>query len=508
MDSDNKRLRTRDSFTEYILTPLVHTLDTFRQRNAFFINKRYFTYEELAQCISKIRKSLRNIPDTHIGLVANDDVETYASIFALWLEGKCYVPLHPHQPLERCLNIISQVEMHTILDSGKESRYTGQHVIMTSQLIFDGYDYQIDRHFDDSTDAYLLFTSGSTGKPKGVPLTRGCLSAFVDSFFDLGYHLNEHDRCLQMFDLTFDLSVQSYLIPMLVGACAYTVPSDSVKYMAVFELIDEQHITFALMVPSIIHYMRPYMDEITAGDMRYSIFCGEALYQDDVEAWSHSVPNARIDNLYGPTECTIYCTAYHYSRTEANKEVNGALCIGKAMKHTGCMIADEQGREVPAMTRGELCLSGEQLTCGYWKNPEKNAEAFFMKDGIRYYRTGDSCTMDADGDILYYGRIDFQVKIQGYRIELGEIEECARQFLGGKYNAIAVVAKDATGNDSIALCIEGEKDSPSPLIDHLKSKLPDYMIPASVCYLPNLPQNANGKIDRKQISEYCHRQLV
>jgi D-alanine--poly(phosphoribitol) ligase subunit 1 len=496
------------SFLSNVIQPLLHSFRVFGSKNAFFISGKFYTYDELARRVSAIRNVVHQLPDIHVGLVANDDLETYASIFALWLEGKCYVPLHPFQPLERCEDIISQVGMTTILDSDETSRYTAQKVIMTRHLSFDGYAIDEACNCGDDADAYVLFTSGSTGKPKGVPLTRGNLSAFVDSFFALGYQLDKDDRCLQMFDLTFDLSVQSYLIPMLVGACAYTVPSNSVKYMEVFQLLDEQRLTFALMVPSIIHYMRPYLHEIAVPEMRYSLFCGEALLDDDTSEWCRSVPNARVDNLYGPTECTIYCTCYHYLRDSMNKEVNGAVCIGREMSHTHCIIVDEKSGEVAQGVKGELCLSGAQLTRGYWNNPEKNAAAFFMKDGVRYYRTGDLCAFDADGDILYYGRIDFQVKIQGYRVELGEIEEHARKFFGGEINAVAVVAKDSAGNNEIALCLEsGQMDTVS-LTDCLKSKLPSYMIPSAVCYIEPFPQNANGKIDRKQLAEYCRRQLV
>ena len=490
------------TFSKNIIAPLLHSLTAFKENNAFFIEDKYYTYDDLSRCISRIRQAIRPLTSRYIGLVANNDLDTYASIFALWLEGKCYVPLHPFQPLERCLDIISQVEMDVILDSSETTRYVDGTIIMTSNLKFDGYDITEYKEYPDTDDAYLLFTSGSTGRPKGVPLMRGNLSAFVDAFFALGYQLDSNVRSLQMYDLTFDLSVQSYLIPMLVGACAYTVPSNSVKYMKVFELLDDHRLTFALMVPSIIHYMRPYMEEITIEEMRYSIFCGEALLLDDTQAWSRSVPNAQIDNLYGPTECTIYCTVYHFVPDALNKSVSGALCIGKAMKYTHCMIVNDKNEEVPSGEQGELCLSGEQLTKGYWNNPQKNAEAFFERDGIRYYRTGDLCTVDDDGDILYYGRIDFQVKIQGYRVELGEIEEHSRVFMGGKVNAVAVVSKDVTGNDVLSLCIESETVDTAPLIEHLKTKLPSYMIPASVCCIQRFPLNANGKIDRKQLSTY------
>ena len=131
------------------------------------------------------------------------------------------------------------------------------------------------------------------------------------------------------------------------------------------------------------------MSEIYAPSVRYSLFAGESLPEDDAIMWSRSIPNARIDNLYGPTETTIYCTRYTFKRDKKNKEANGVLCIGKPYNNTYQIIIDENQEEVPAGTQGELCFAGSQLTPGYWNNPKKNNESFFIKNGMRFYRTGD-----------------------------------------------------------------------------------------------------------------------
>lgn len=497
-----EELDMADSFSKNVLARIQHSLTSYADRNAVCINDKFHTYKELAHGISKIRATLNGVEERNIGLVANNDLDTYAAIFALWMEGKCYVPLHPFQPIDRCENIVRQMEMNTIIDSSDDSRYKGVNVIMTQQLTSDENISDV-KDYPDSDYAYVIFTSGSTGLPKGVPLTRGNVAAFVDAFMSIGFKIDETDRCLQMFDLTFDMSVQSYLTPLLHGACIYTVPSNSVKYMEVFRLIDDYHLTFTTMVPAIIHYMRPYMEEIDAPEMRYSVFAGEALPEDDALAWSKCIPNAEIINLYGPTETTIYCTAYPL-KPQNNKALNGVLSIGKVMKHTEGMIVDENNNEVAMGEEGELCIAGSQLTPGYWKNEDKNASSFFLKDGKRFYRTGDLCSKDAEGDMLYYGRKDFQVKIQGFRVELGEIEQLAREFMHGA-NAIATVVKDDGGSDILGLCIEQDADTIA-LTEHLKAKLPAYMIPEIIAYVPQFPLNGNGKIDRKQLAKCCRRQ--
>jgi D-alanine--poly(phosphoribitol) ligase subunit 1 len=481
-------------FGENILSKINYSLTVLKDNNAFLIKEKYYTYDELAKCVSKIRNAIRNIKEDNIGLVANDDLETYASIIALWYEGKSYVPLHPNQPIGRCLEIINQVGMSYLLDSSPMSRYD-INVIKTKELAFESYQLDYIDYSDDKI-AYILFTSGSTGKPKGVMISRGNLGSFAQAFKKLGFDLNMNDRCLQMFDLTFDFSVETYLIPLLIGACQYTVPYNKVKFLAVYNLIDKYQLTFTSMVPSIIHYLMPYMDEIEAPFMRYSLFCGESLLLNETESWAKCIPNARIENVYGPTECTVFCTAYTYQNSKENKELNGIICIGKPMYNTQTIIINDSNEEVMVGEQGELCLASSQLSPGYWKNEIKNKTSFFIHKGIRYYRTGDLCSMDADGDIYYHGRVDFQVKIQGFRVELGEIESIARNKIGDSTNVIAIAISSSNGSNEIALCIEKEKEDVEALLKTLRMKLPPYMIPSVICCIPHFPINANGKIDR------------
>ena len=496
------RLFMNMGFNKIVVNALWHALYEDTSRNAFCINGTFFTYQDLAEVVSKIRSVLCDVPAKHIGLVANDDLETYASILALWFEGKCYVPLHPAQPIERCNDIIDQVGIEMVLDSSKETRYEGVKVTMTRQLSLIDEPMAAPCTADDSELAYILFTSGSTGRPKGVPITRGNVGAFVTAFRDLGFRLTADDRCLQMFDLTFDLSVQSYLLPLLNGACVYTISFDRIKYQAVFELLDDYHLTFTMMVPSVIHYLRPYLDELHIEELRYSLFAGEGLNLDDVDSWARSVPNAAIWNVYGPTECTIYCTGLQYIRGGENRNVNGIMGIGRAMKDVHTIVIDDNGRACKPDEKGELCLAGPQLTPGYWADEEKTRTAFFLHEGQRYYKTGDVCAMNATDDILYYGRKDSQIKIQGYRIELSEIEHVARKYFDERNAVVALPVYDRCQNCQIHLAVEqGKADSEVGLIDYLHRYLPHYMIPVAVHELGRFPQNASNKIDRKKIAE-------
>jgi D-alanine--poly(phosphoribitol) ligase subunit 1 len=487
-------------FDKIVLGSLLETVDKFGENSAFIIADKLYTYIEFAKHISKIRKALQssNTKSKNIGLVANDDIETYASIFSIWLEGFAYVPLHPSQPIERSLEIISQADINLVINSSDKNIYTTLETIESTRLEFEEF-LLLPKPTSEDALAYILFTSGSTGKPKGVQITRRNVGAFMSSFWETGIQINEQDRCLQCFDLTFDVSVQSYLTPLTKGACTYTIPHDQIKYCYVYQLLEEYKLTFGAMAPSMLRYLRPYFAELNIPSMKVCILTAEASPVDLIKELLNCIPNAIIYNFYGPTEATIYCTYHKFNREGSNKQINGMLSIGKVMNGLIPIIIDEDKNILSVNQKGELCISGDQLTPGYWKNPEKNKESFFYSniDGIpqRFYKTGDSCYFDDDMDIMLYGRLDYQVKIQGYRIELGEIEYHSREFLHGN-NAVAIAFENKTGNTEIALFIESESTDTNALLVYLKSKMPYYMIPTKFLLNKKFPLNSNGKIDR------------
>ena len=492
-------------FSHYILNPFLEVLKKYPGKNAFCIAEKFYTYSDFALHVSKIREALRSekITSKNVGLVANDDIETYAAIFALWFEGLAYVPLHPMQPADRNIEIISQAGIELVICSVPDMSFQGVRFIYSSRLETGKLMLEPSLAADEDL-AYILFTSGSTGKPKGVPIMRKNVGAFMKSFAKAGFSITCEDKCLQCFDLTFDVSVQSYLVPLTTGACTYTIPHDQIKYSYVYGLLEDHQLTFGAMAPSMIRYLRPYFDEINAPGMRYNILTAEASPADLVAEWSKCIPNAEIYDFYGPTEATIYCTYYKCGSDGNYKNLNGNLSIGKPMDGITAIIRDENGNVTERGKKGELCISGDQLTPGYWNNQEKTAESFFdlIWEGElrRFYKTGDSCFFDDEGDILYAGRLDYQVKIQGYRIELSEIEYHAREWLKGQ-NAVAVAYENTTGNSEIALFVEDDQAAIDPLQAYLKSKMPPYMVPSKVYLKSKFPLNANGKIDRNVLKK-------
>lgn len=496
----------RSQFSQGVLVPVLRNINEKPECKAFCINEVLYSYKQFGEYISRIRIALqkRVTGENPIGLIANDDIETYASIFAIWLEGKCYVPLHPNQPIDRCLEIVEQINPSLILDSSEETRYSNDIVLMTKTLLFVKEFLDLQDIDSDNQLAYILFTSGSTGKPKGVMITKGNVGTFMDSFWETGIQVGSGDRCLQCFDLTFDVSVQCFLVALVRGACVYTVPHGQIKYIYVSTLIEDHKLTFGAMAPSMLRFMKQYFGEIDATSLKTCIFTAEACPLKLIEEWAQCAKNAEIYDFYGPTEATIYCTYYKLNRGAENKAYNGIISIGKPLSNVVAIIIDENSNIVNSGEKGELCVSGGHVTPGYLNRSQINDTSFFEKElngiKLRFYHTGDFCYLEPDGNIMYSGRLDQQTKIQGFRVELGEIEFHARAYLGNR-NAVAIAFENDENITEIALFIESDTVISKEIIDFLRSKLPSYMIPTRVLCESVFPLNANDKIDKKRLKE-------
>ncbi|MDO7172573.1 AMP-binding protein [Mariniflexile sp. AS56] len=488
---------------------LQHSIESNSTNNVLCINNTYYTYKEFATEIKKIRFAIENdiaASEKLIGLVTNDDIQTYASIIALWLEGKAYVPVNPDTPIDRNYHIFELTKTKYVIDSSKELVYNDLNIINSTTLTKE-YPNLVPKEIPENDLAYILFTSGTTGVPKGVPITFSNVQALVDSIdAEPEFNLTNSDRCLQMFELTFDFSVVTYLFPILSGSCMYTIPKEAIKYFYIFKLIKSKKLTVLTMVPSIINYLRPYFNEINEPSVRYCSFGGGALHSDIAKEWSDCLPNCKIFNYYGPTEFTVYSGFYPYHKETHTKAHNGIIAIGTPQKDTLYLVVDNENSEVAIGKTGELCLAGPQITPGYWENEERNKVSFFIKEvenkKIRYYKTGDLCLKDHDGDFLYVGRADFQVKIRGYRVELSEIEFHAKAKSKLKVNMVALDILNKLGNAELGLAIESAPFDTKELFDYMKTKMPNYMIPMHVTFLKEFPHSLNGKIDRKELKKH------
>jgi len=476
---------------------------SFGDRLALVDRTKTYSYSELKAIVFGIVNLLmERFPDeTSIGVVDQNDVYTYASILAINLCGKTHVPFNIRYPEERLVVIAEKASVRIILSS--YAFQCGNLQILLTLGITRG----ISEHFvpvkKSVNPAYLLFTSGSTGEPKGVPIYNHYLNAFFDYFLDGGvFHFDEKDRFLQVYETSFDVSVFSAFTPLLSGGCCYLLPRKSFAYLEIPQILSSGEITVLSIVPSMLHFLSPYFKQLRFEKLRYSFFSGDKLLNSLLQAWSTCVPQAVLVNCYGPTETTIVCSHYLWDAQKGEKDsFEGIVSIGKLFPGTSYVLRNEN--EIgPGLLEGELCLSGTQVIGAYLNNESPDKFIKWNLDGkeCRYYCTGDRVRVNAEGNMLFLGRTDFQIKAGGYRVEPAEIETALRLASGSSF-CVAMGIDSIQGSTQLIAFVEGKGDE-AELIRQLRKKLPPHCIPSRITFLDHLPLNINGKVDRLELCKF------
>lgn len=497
---------------ESLLNRIKESLVKYSENQVFCFGGEFYSYKDLnVQIYHIIRlfqdKKLDFSVGRNIGVVTNYDIQTYASLIACWFLGFAYVPINPSIPWERNKAVIREAEIDWILSSSdnvidKEGKIKALNVILTNEKRNPILQETILPPCSEDRNAYIIFTSGSTGIPKGVPITLANLTAFVENFISTGFTINSNDRCLQMFELTFDVSISSFLMPLLQGACIYPVSDEGIRYMQVLKLIQQYQLTSIQIVPSVIRLAGPLLRRVKFPWVKNCILTGEATSVDLIPEWRTCIYNAKIFNFYGPTEATIYCSFYELEESE-QKNYHGMLSIGKAMGNTEILVLDEHQHEVGVDVKGELYIAGAQLSFGYLNNTIQSTNSFIplpCREGNIFYKSGDMAYKDREGDIFYCGRFDNQVKINGFRIELGEIEFLVRDKF--ELNNVVIMVEGKSGASELILILEtGQSEFNERILNYLRDKLPRYMVPCSIVLLNQFPLTSSGKTDRRKIKE-------
>jgi non-ribosomal peptide synthetase component F len=280
--------------------------------------------------------------------------------------------------------------------------------------------------------------------------------------------------------------------------------------LAPASFINKHRITVWFSVPSLVTIMQKnrFLKPGSMPTLRWSLFCGEGLPQSAAEAWQEAAPNSVLENLYGPTELTIACSTYRWDPIASPQEcVNGLVPIGRIYEGLEAVVVDEEQHILPAGAKGELCVTGPQMFGGYWQRPDLTEVQIIThatRNGrvARYYRTGDIVQLNANGNYVYYGRRDYQIKLNGYRIELTEIEAMLRSL--GCAEAVALPWPEQNPETIVAF-VSGIEDG-AQACEALRQRLPAYMIPSRIEVLAAMPLTPNGKVDRNTLKQEMRRE--
>jgi amino acid adenylation domain-containing protein len=467
---------------------------------------RTLTYGELDRITGRLAGRLRGLgvgPDVAVGVLMERSAEMVVALLGILKAGGCYLPLDPEYPGERLAGMAAEARVPVLLAQERLLAVLppAEVRVLLLEAGWDGSAADGDGAalpgISDASLAYLLYTSGSTGRPKGVMIPhRGIVNRLL--WMQEAYGLTPDDRVLQKTPFGFDVSVWEFFWPLITGSCLVVASPGGHRDAAYLAgLIARERVTVTHFVPSMLQAFLDQPDLPACPSLRLVIASGEALSAELRRRFQERLP-ARLENLYGPTEASVDVTAWSC----AGVAREGVVPIGRPVANTGIHLLDRAFRPIPVGVAGELCIGGVQLARGYWQRPELTAERFVPDScggaaGGRLYRTGDLARHLPDGSIEFLGRLDHQVKIRGFRIELGEIEAALESHPGVRQAVVSQRADQLIAHFVPASAATGAAE----LRAHLRRSLPEYMVPAALVSLPELPLTVNGKVDRRALPD-------
>jgi amino acid adenylation domain-containing protein len=489
---------------------------------AVVFQDRQLTYQELNTQANQLASHLRSLgvtAETLVGICIDRSLDMLVGLLGILKAGGVYIPLDPTYPAERlafmladsqAAIIVTQQSLVEQLDPllGDDCRVL---VCMDSdaEIIATQSDENLRDILLGDNLAYIIYTSGSTGKPKGVQIAHQSLSNLLNSM-QTALQVTASETFLAVTTISFDIAALELYLPLIVGAKLILVSRDTAldgnKLLAEIissgaTVMQSTPATWQMLVGCGFSTKHRLKQILSGGEALPRRLSHQLLAVSD-EVW----------NVYGPTETTIWSSAYRVNSAERTLRERTSVVktslepIGTAIANTELYVLDANLQPVEAGLYGELHIGGIGLARGYLNRPELTAEKFiphpFRKEpGAKLYKTGDWVFCRSDGNLEYAERIDQQVKIRGFRIELGEIETALYNHPQVR-ETVVIPREDEPGNKRLVAYVvttEAKAPSTSEFRQHLQQTLPDYMIPAVFVQLAALPLTPNCKIDRRAL---------
>ncbi|MEO7583966.1 MAG: non-ribosomal peptide synthase/polyketide synthase [Ferruginibacter sp.] len=467
---------------------------------AVVMDDEKLTFRELNERANQLAHYLKTMGVTKDALVPvciERSVQMIVGMLGILKAGGAYVPVDPEYPADRILYTIEDTGAKLIISSKKSieklPEATGVNIISLDedwQLISNQPVTNLSLPVEPGQLAYMIYTSGSTGKPKGVMIRHSNVYAFIN-WCQQEFASSHFEMVYAGTSICFDLSVFEIFYPLSVGKPLRILENG----LHIGKYLAKDAFVMTNSVPGVIQSLLSEgisFTNISVINMAGEPVPGKLLQSLDTE-------NIEVRNLYGPTEDTTYSTMSRLINT-------AAVNIGKPISNTSVYIVNKEQKLVPVGVTGEICISGAGIAKGYHNRPELTNEKFVTNPFVAgpeslMYKTGDWGRWLPDGNIEYLGRMDEQVKIRGYRIELGEIESVLQlNELVSKAVVLARLDKDGDKR-LVAYIVPKDVFQKESLINYLKARLPEYMVPGLWVELEDLPLTPNGKVDRKALPD-------
>ncbi|HEU0086775.1 MAG TPA: amino acid adenylation domain-containing protein [Pseudonocardiaceae bacterium] len=458
------------------------------------------SYRDLADRALRVAAALqaRGVqPGDPVGITLPKGPDQAVAVLGVLAAGGGYVPVGVDQPAARAERIAQAAGFRVTIVEDPELAHSAGLAALTLPEALTATPLTAPVPGDEERLAYLLFTSGSTGEPKGVQVPHRAAMNTLDDLIER-FGLGPADRTLAVSALDFDLSVFDLFAPLSVGGAVVLVRQDErrdAQHWA--ELIRERGVTVLNCVPALLDMVLTTGTDLGTS-LRLVLLGGDWVGVELPGRLAAAVPGCRFAGLGGTTE-----TAIHSTVCEVRSVPEGwrSVPYGTPLRNVCCRVVDHLGRDRPDWVPGELWIGGLGVAHGYQGDLVRTADRFVVREGRRWYRTGDLGRYWPDGTLEFLGRRDFQVKLRGHRIDLGEIEAVLAEHDAIR-QAVVLVREDSPGARRLVGYVvpaaEHELDG-RMLRAYAATRLPDYMVPAVIVVLTALPLTPNGKLDRRAL---------
>ncbi|MGX9883182.1 amino acid adenylation domain-containing protein [Streptomyces sp. NPDC002276] len=470
------------------------------------------TYQQLDRVANSLAARLRELgvrPDRLVAIQADRSVSLVVGMLATIKAGGAYLALDRGHPPARLRTILEESKPVALLTEAgaDDAGGLGIPVITVAEHLGDAvrgsaaHDVRVDGGAGPEDLAYVVYTSGSTGTPKGICLTHRNV---VQRTRDVDYLTFEPgDRVAQIANAAFDATTIEVWGALLNGCQLIGFDRDTILSPGLLAAALREWSIDTMVVAT------PLFNQLAADDPSTFATVSQVLVGGDVMAVGQAnsvaaVPGCTLLNGYGPSECTTLSTAHQVAPMPADQL---RVPIGRPISNTTCYVLDDALQPQPAGVPGQLYIGGDSVARGYLGRPDLTNERFLpdpfaAEPGMRMYATGDEVRQLPDGSLDFLGRADFQVKIRGFRVETNEVDATLTQHSEVKEAVTVAVADARTGDKSlVSYYVAAAVASPQTngLLAFLRDRLPEYMVPARLVRLPELPRNANMKVDRAQL---------